>query len=53
MSRPQKIHKPVKATFSQVLSAVAASKPKSKHGVVILANDNTAKRKQPIKAKED
>ena len=48
MSRPQKLHKPIKGNFTDIINAIADGRGvKSKPTTGILAN-----RKQPIRASE-
>ena len=55
MSRPKKMHKPIKATFSQVLVAVAVGNTRAgKRKALILAKEKKSKSEEvPIKSRED
>lgn len=42
MSRPQKLHKPIKASFNNILSAVGMGSGKGKRAAQTLAREKTA-----------
>lgn len=42
MSRPQKMHKPLKGDFNEILTAVALGKGKSKRAALRLAKEKAA-----------
>jgi hypothetical protein len=46
MSRPQKMHKPLKGSFNLVLSAVAMGSGKGKRAAVRLAKEKEQQREQ-------
>jgi hypothetical protein len=51
MSRPQKIHKPLKGDFTQIINAIAdgkgVAKPKTRQQNILKASDRTPTPKKP------